>query len=274
MITDQADYILFYAMYSICISGCLAPFEALGGLCFKFCFKCILHWTNVVSSKNSRPAASVKCPLCKTDNFSIGHDCDGSSFQKYYINQDSRNSVFFSKVHKYRLQCYYIKSGILIGVFNVSRYWKSRKYLQPNRWLLSWLKREIQALIQEEDVDIIAHHIHGVIDSMRRNEQKYQAKSPKTMTKQEEFEGLVTEAARPFLGGRTDQFVEEVELFMASGLTIEAYDKVYLHHLGWKIPEELPGDEADEEEKQEFNNEHTPLVPYMYIFDEDCDETD
>ncbi|KAM7481235.1 hypothetical protein LguiB_005818 [Lonicera macranthoides] len=51
----------------------------------KCCFKCILHWTNVVSSKNSRPAASVKCPLCK-----------------------------------------------------------------------------------EEDVDIIAHHIHGVIDSMRR----------------------------------------------------------------------------------------------------------
>lgn len=108
-----------------------------------------------------------------------------------------------------------------------------------------------------------------------RNEQKYQSKSPKMTTKQEEFETLVSEAARPFLGGRTDRFVKEVELFVASGLTIEAYDKVYLHHLGWKIPEELAGGEAEEEEeKEEFNNENTALVPYLYIFDEDCDETD
>nr|XP_023873213.1 uncharacterized protein LOC111985790 isoform X1 [Quercus suber] len=38
--------------------------------------------------------------------------------------------------------------GIVDDIFNVLWYWKSHKYLQPNHWLQSWLRREIQALIQ------------------------------------------------------------------------------------------------------------------------------
>lgn len=83
-------------------------------------------------------------------------------------------------------------------------------------------------------------------------------------TKQEEFKVSVSEAARPFLTGRSDRFVEEVELFLASGLNIDAYDKVYIRHLGWKIPE-IANDDEDDEEFQE----HTPLVPYLNFFDED-----
>ncbi|KAM7477937.1 hypothetical protein LguiA_026150 [Lonicera macranthoides] len=53
---------------------CLGPFlqESYLDHCFhKFCFKCIMHWTNVVTSKNSSPAASVKCPLCKEEDVDI-----------------------------------------------------------------------------------------------------------------------------------------------------------------------------------------------------------
>ena len=42
----------------------------------------------------------------------------------------------------------FLHSGFLDDVFDVSRYWKSCKYLQPNCWLQSWLRREIQALMQ------------------------------------------------------------------------------------------------------------------------------
>ncbi|XP_028098965.1 uncharacterized protein LOC114298566 [Camellia sinensis] len=78
-------------------------------------------------------------------------------------------------------------------------------------------------LNQEEDVEIIIQHILGVIDSFRRNDQK----SPTTAeAKQEHFKALVSQAATPFLIRRTDRFVNEVELFLASGLNIEAYDKV------------------------------------------------
>ncbi|KAA8545095.1 hypothetical protein F0562_019879 [Nyssa sinensis] len=154
---------------------CLGPVvqDSYLDRCFhKFCYNCIVHWTKVVASKHSRPPSSVKCPLCKTENLSIIHGYDGSSFQQHYVNQEFGNGVFFSKAHKYRLQCYYIEPGSITDKLNVSRYWKSCKYLQPNKWLDSWLRREIQALIQEEDVDIIMHHILGVIDSFRRDDKK------------------------------------------------------------------------------------------------------
>ncbi|KAI8024185.1 E3 ubiquitin-protein ligase Topor [Camellia lanceoleosa] len=247
---------------------CLGPLlqESYLDQCFhKFCYNCIVHWTKVVANKHSCPPSSVKCPLCKTENFSIIHGYDGTSFERHYINQDFGNSAFFSEAHKYRLQCYYIEPVTLKSLddkFIVSRYWKARKYLQLNQWLQTWLRREIQALIQEEDVEIIVHHILGVIDSLRRNDQKTPTTSE---TKQEHFKALVSQAATPFLIGRTDRFVNEVELFLASGLNIEAYDKVYMQHLGWKVS----GITTEDEEGEVSGN--APSVPYLFLFDEDSD---
>ncbi|KAJ9131492.1 hypothetical protein P3X46_035148 [Hevea brasiliensis] len=249
---------------------CLGPFlqESYLDSCFhKFCYSCILNWTKVVAGKHSPAPSSVKCPLCKTENLSIIYGYDGSSFQRQYINDSFELSSFFSKAHKYRLKCYYTEPGILSNVVNILRYWKSRKYLQPNRWLQSWLRREIQALLQEEDVEIIVHHILGVVDSfLRRGDQSHQMRTPET--KQVEFKNLVSDAARPFLAARTERFVNELELFLASGLNIEAYDEVYMQQLGWNTPR-LTGEGADVE-----HSEHTPIVPYLYIFDDDSDETD
>lgn len=76
---------------------------------------------------------------------------------------------------------------------------------------------------------------------------------------------MVSEAARPFITGRTDRFVNELELFLASSLTIDAFDSVYIQHLGWKIPEKIEEGEVGEPVEQ------GPLVPYLYFFDEDSD---
>lgn len=81
---------------------------------------------------------------------------------------------------------------------------------------------------------------------------------------QEEFRAAVSGAVRPFLTGRTERFVNELELFLASGLNIDAFDKIYIKHLGWKILN-ISEDEHDEPVV------HTPAVPYLYILDEDCD---
>lgn len=243
---------------------CLAPVteESYLDQCFhKFCYTCILRWIKVVTSKHSAAPSSVKCPLCKTQNFSIIRSYSGGFLQRHYVNENLDNSAFFTKSHKYRLQCYYTDEGGLFDKFNVPRYWKLHKYLQPNHWLKSWLRREFQALTQEEDVDIIVHHILGVIDSFRRNEQKQIKVTPQA--KQEEFKIMVSEAARPFLTGRTDRFLNELELFLASSLTIDAFDRVYIQHLGWKIPEMVREGEVGEPV------EHAPLV--LYFFDEDCD---
>ncbi|KAM5561300.1 hypothetical protein ABKV19_022080 [Rosa sericea] len=248
---------------------CLTPIFQLSYLdkCFhKFCYKCILQWTKVVASKQSDPSSSVKCPLCKTDNFSIIHGYDGCSFQKHYINQDSGDCFVLSSAHKYRLQCYYTEPGFLNDIFDVSRYWKSFKYLQPNCWLQSWLRREIQALMQEEDVDIIMHHILGVIKSLMSHKQKGQTKSSEA--KQREFQETISDAARPFLATRTDRFVNEVELFLASGLNIEAYDAVCMQRLGWSA-HGVTTEAAAEGELAE----HRPVIPYLHIFD-DFDSSD
>ncbi|OAY42258.1 uncharacterized protein LOC110622256 [Manihot esculenta] len=251
---------------------CLGPFlqESYLDSCFhKFCYNCILQWTKVVAGKHSRSPSSLKCPLCKTENFSIIFGYDGSSFQRQYVNVNVNfeHSSFFSKAHKYRLKCYYTEPGILSNIVNVSRYWKSHKYLQPNRWLLSWLRREIQALLQEEDVEIIVHHILGVVDSfLKRGDQFHQMKTPEA--KQGEFKTLVSNAARPFLAARTERFVNELEMFLASSFNIQAYDEVYMQQLGWNIPRVI-GEAADAE-----RGEHEPVIPYLYIFYDDSDEAD
>lgn len=82
---------------------------------------------------------------------------------------------------------------------------------------------------------------------------------------QGEFRAAVSDAVRPFLTGRTERFVQELELFLASGLNMDAFDKVYIKHFGWKIS---GYNEKDYDQPLQPN----PAQPYLYIFDQDPDE--
>lgn len=94
-------------------------------------------------------------------------------------------------------------------------------------------------------------------------EQKSHINAP--AKKQEEFKVSVSEAARPFLSARTDRFVYEIQLFLASGLNIEAYDAVYIQRLGWSSPG------VNTEVSQNELIDRATVIPYLYIFDEDSD---
>ncbi|XP_010906886.1 uncharacterized protein [Elaeis guineensis] len=246
---------------------CLEPVkdEAYLDQCFHaFCYRCIVQWLRLVASKHSQPISLIRCPLCKTENFSIVHGFDGESFQRHYVNQDHRKS-YLSNVHEFRLQFYKCEAGITNDIFDVQQYWKCRKYRQKNIWLQNWLRREIQTLTQEENVDIILHHILGVIDSFLRREEQEGIKSMPEQ-KREEFRGLLADAARPFLLGYTERFFNELELFLASGLNIEAYDKVCKQRLGM-----LSG------EKREHNEEFCDEAlqdRFLHFLDEDAERTD
>ncbi|CAH9087210.1 unnamed protein product [Cuscuta europaea] len=234
---------------------CLGPVteESYLDQCFhKFCYNCIQRWTKVVASKHATQPASVKCPVCKTLNFSVIHGYDGISYQ--------RVSAFFTRSHKYRLQCYYTETGTLAEKLKVMRYWKLHKYRQPAHQLYNWLTREIQALTQEADVDIVVHHLNGVIESFKRNTETLMQRTAEE--NRQEFRVLVSQAARPFLSGRADRLVNEIELFLASELTINAFDKVYVEHLGWEC-HEITKDGAEEGKVESFS------TPHLYIFDED-----
>ncbi|XVF41969.1 hypothetical protein PTKIN_Ptkin01aG0322800 [Pterospermum kingtungense] len=84
--------------------------------------------------------------------------------------------------------------------------------------------------------------------------------------KQEDFRIAVSDAAKPSLLARTERFVNELELFLASGLNVEAYDAIYMQRLGWNTPGGASISMPAEEPSQ-----HTGVVPYLYIFDADSD---
>ncbi|CAA7399987.1 unnamed protein product [Spirodela intermedia] len=204
--------------------------EAYLDRCFHtFCYCCIASWTRYVSRQHSRSVSSIKCPLCKRENSSIIYGLSGNSFQRHYVNE-ALGSSFLTRAHKVRWQCYDIEPGVMDHKFDPLSFWKSRRYLQENRFLQAWLRREIQTLLQEEDVEIIMYHVLGLIESFFKRQPKGHHLQPPE-EKRGEFKKLVSDAARSFLSTRTDRFVDELELFLASGLTLDAYDKVCMEHL-------------------------------------------
>ncbi|KAJ3669350.1 hypothetical protein LUZ60_011300 [Juncus effusus] len=209
-------------------SICLGPVrdEAFLDRCFhSFCYKCISEWLSFVATRHSNPLSSFACPLCKSENLSIIHGINGESFQRHYANEKIRS---LSNAHILRLNVYNTQKDMRNKKPDILQYWKKRKYLHKNNWLQIWLRREIQALVQEENVEIIFCHIYGVIESFMKRQEK---ESPKRTfeQKREEFRGLLANASRPFLQDYTDRFVNELELFLASGLNINAYDKYFSH---------------------------------------------
>uniref|UniRef100_A0ACD5WCN0 Uncharacterized protein n=1 Tax=Avena sativa TaxID=4498 RepID=A0ACD5WCN0_AVESA len=206
---------------------CLEDFkdEAYLDACLhSFCFKCVAQWVKVVASKHEEPLSSVKCPLCKTENLSIIHAFDGETFQRHYIEQDP-GKRYLSDAQQLISQFYNTRE-ISDSTSSVQQYWKQRKYLRKNMWLEMWLTQEIQALTQVENVEAIVYHIHGVIESfMKRQEKLHASKQISPEHTREEFRSLLSNAARPFLLGRTDRFVTEVELFLISQQNINAYSR-------------------------------------------------
>lgn len=72
---------------------------------------------------------------------------------------------------------------------------------------------------------------------------------------------------------RTDRFVDEIELFLASGLNMEAYDAIYKQRLVRTIRREMgaANEEREEEDEEEQQNVRTRVTPYLFIFEEDSD---
>ncbi|KAJ0981549.1 hypothetical protein J5N97_009804 [Dioscorea zingiberensis] len=208
---------------------CLNPVEQVAYLdrCFHvFCYSCISYWSRLVMGKQL--LSSFKCPLCKTENFSIIHGYTGYSFQQDYVNKHNKQS-YLSDTHQFRLKFYNTCSRMKNGLFNVQQYWKCHRYLRKNIWLKAWLRREIQALSQEAEVDIVMHHIHGMVESFIKSKEKEGRKCTPEQNCNA-FRHLLLDAGRPFLQGQTEQFVNELEQFLASGLNIEAYDEACMKH--------------------------------------------
>jgi len=95
-----------------------------------------------------------------------------------------------------------------------------------NIWLEDWLRREIQTLTENVDVDVIMHHILGVMDSFYKR-LSFKNHAGGCERSRREFKALILDSVRPFIFDFSERFCDELELFLVSGLNIEAYDKLY-----------------------------------------------
>ncbi|XP_048532314.1 uncharacterized protein LOC125511079 isoform X1 [Triticum urartu] len=245
---------------------CLEGFEDeayLDTCLHSFCYECITQWVSIVASKHEDPLSSVKCPLCKTESVSILHAFDGKSFQRHYIEQDPGKRHLVD-AHQLISQFYNTRE-ISDDAASVLQYWKQRKYLRKNIWLETWLRREIQALTQDENVEAIVYHIDGMIESfMKAQEKLHASKQTSPEHTREEFRSLLSDAARPFLLGRTARFVTEVELFLISQRNIDAYSRVRLQRF-----KESASHVARE---QDTLPQDRPLEDhYLYLLNEETD---
>ncbi|GJM97011.1 hypothetical protein PR202_ga13901 [Eleusine coracana subsp. coracana] len=176
-----------------------------------------------------------------TENLSTIHSFDGESYERWYINQEPRKRRL-SDAHELVSQFYNMEE-IGSDVSSVQQYWKQQKYLRKNIWLETWLRREIQALTRDQNVEAIVYHIHGVLESfMKRHKRDHTLRNITVEQSREEFKKLLYDAARPFLLGRTERFVREVELFLVLNLNMEAYNKLRIQRFR-KSSSHLTGDQ-------------------------------
>ncbi|KAG6551220.1 hypothetical protein Mapa_007146 [Marchantia paleacea] len=210
-------------------SICLEPISGEGFLdqCFhKFCYHCILQWSEMVIS---RPSSSsnrlqyLECPLCKTQYTSIIHDVSGVKFQRHYLLTSRVPGLLKSEAHIRRQAVYASNPGpappqssSLTGLVP-----------KPNRWLSCWVQRELQALMQEEDVDTVMHHVVGIVESFSTRLKGKLSSSGRGGTKDEEltWHATISAAVRPFIFESAERFAVELESFLVSGLDIAAFDQ-------------------------------------------------
>ncbi|KAJ7517274.1 hypothetical protein O6H91_21G016500 [Diphasiastrum complanatum] len=174
-----------------------------------------------------------------THYVSIIHNFVGTSFQRHYVVNDKHTfsgRSFKSEAHVRRLAVYFGNSDSRALQENIlSSNTKSRecakfgkkvvKHAPSNRWLFCWIRRELQALMQEEDVNILVHHVVGMIESFQSRKGEASVSS-KINLENSSWLSAVSSAVRPFIFEHATKFVEELEKFLFSGLDIAAYDQL------------------------------------------------
>eukprot|EP00249_Psilotum_nudum_P016532 c25868_g1_i1 orf=77-832(+) len=219
--------------------------------CFhEFCFHCILQWSEMVLAHfpEAREQQLLDCPLCKAKYSSIIHEVSGQGYERCFLfgSQSEMSKFFLSEAHARRLAAYEVLEGRELGkvdlvatktldmVKRASKRGGAILGLVRLEQLHMWIRRELQALLREEDVELLMHHVVGILqhfDSSSRNGvSRFHTGSrnefPKSVTECLHWKIAVSEGVRDFLGDNAERFSSELERFLLSGLSVEAYDEL------------------------------------------------
>eukprot|EP00898_Chlorokybus_atmophyticus_P004736 jgi/Chlat1/5263/Chrsp33S05092 len=219
--------------------------------CFHcFCFECILRWAHTQLNAQAEKREPPSCPLCKAVYTSIVHDFKQTSFKRLYVSTDgifgyvcSDSGFQLSPAHLKRRSVYIAqlagegarhlpgatRPDICIAVSSTA--WKqqasarSRLSVRPApaalraSWLRTWLKRDLQAIMQEEDVDMIVQHVAAYVEHLQMRGK---------VVGSSEWLHIMAETVQPFIFEHADTFAAELALFLSTGLDMAAYDRLCL----------------------------------------------
>jgi hypothetical protein len=290
---------------------CLEPVsgEAFLDQCFhRFCYHCILQWSEMVlaaslaKSGNPKRVAPLECPLCKTHYTSIIHDLvSGTKFQRDFLLAADGGQFRLSEAHRRRLAVYGARkadgadASVMLeldaGAGVVPRGVKTRTVsgvVKANKWLPCWARRELQALMQDEDVNMVAHHVAGVVESLQKRSRGSMfrpggaAKEPSSRS----WCSAVAAAVRPFVFEDAEMFAVELWKFLDTGIDIAFYDQLLLDSGG--VGEEGEGDvsgvtsekegqgggsaDAGEEDGDGVKTDSGNAMPVLNLLDEDVED--
>jgi len=204
---------------------CLGPFELeaiIEGCWHRFCFVCILQWSQITSF----------CPLCKKLFsrllYDITTDLQYRTFDISSLKTSKKGEgevvleKFPSDAHRQRQSVYNLKQKVLPlptskahPLIPLSPGTLSEKW---DRKLRPWLTRELQALLEDSDVDLLIHWSHALL-------QHHPLDSPQARIELE-----------PFLHENTEQFINEFQMFASCPFDMNTYDRLVRYDTQTEIP--------------------------------------
>lgn len=201
--------------------------EAFLDQCFhRFCYHCILQWSEMVltaasakTGNNPKLAAPLlECPLCKTHYTSIVHDLvSGSKFQRDFLLAPDGRQFRLLEAHRRRLAAYHHGQAAAADLNSAAR-----GVVKANKWLPCWVRRELEALMQDDDVAMVTHHVVGVVENLQRRSRGAMVDVAKNWC------GAVAAAVRPFVFEDAEMFAVELWKFLDAGMDIAFYDQQLL----------------------------------------------
>ncbi|GJQ09865.1 hypothetical protein GpartN1_g1656.t1 [Galdieria partita] len=204
--------------------------------CFhSFCYSCLRSWfTTLTLARHS----SANCPLCKAEVGGIVYSvrsqrnykrrnvskfiCDKEENFFSYAKSDVLETTslfdaepsFLTDQHVFRRLIY--AQHLWVQPLPSSLYYQSTKesgvFCKADCKLFDWIRRDLQALLGSEDVELLVVYIYGKIESGSSREE-------------------LKEALKPFLFENANHFLHELFQFASSRYNLEDYDKVarYVH---------------------------------------------
>ncbi|EME30213.1 E3 ubiquitin-protein ligase ICP0 [Galdieria sulphuraria] len=200
--------------------------------CFhSFCYNCLLSWFRTL--KRSKQSSRATCPLCKAEVAGIVHSvkserhykrrqlsnfiCDKESNSFSYARSDVFETTslfdaepgFLTDQHVFRRLIY--AQRLWVQPLPSSLYHQSSKgsnvFCKADPKLIHWIRRDLQALLGLEDVEVLVVYINGKIESGSSREE-------------------LKEFLEPFLFENANHFLHELFQFASSRYSLEDYDKV------------------------------------------------